>query len=63
MYIDKLDEILNKYNNTCHSRIKMKLVHVKPSPIITLVKKKMKKLLNSKLVTLLEYQNTKTFLQ
>ena len=63
MYIDKLDDIINKYNNTCHSTSKMKLVHVKPSPIITLVKKKMKKLLNSKLVTLLEYQNTKTFLQ
>ena len=31
MYIDKLDEILNKYSNTYHRRIKMKPVDVKPS--------------------------------
>ena len=29
VYIDKLDDILNKYNNTYHSTIKMKLVDVK----------------------------------
>ena len=26
MYIDKLDDIVNKYNNTYHSTIKMKPV-------------------------------------
>ena len=31
VYIDKLDEIVNKYNNTCHSTIKMKPGDVKPS--------------------------------
>ena len=31
MYIDKLDEILNKYSNTYHRTIKMKPVDVKPS--------------------------------
>ena len=31
MYIDKLEDIVNKYNNTCHRTIKMKLVDVKPS--------------------------------
>ena len=31
MYIDELDEILNKYNNTYHIPIKMKLVDVKLS--------------------------------
>ena len=30
-YIDKLDDIVNKYNNTYHNTIKMKLVDVKSS--------------------------------
>ena len=29
MYIDKLDDIVNKYNNTYHRTIKMKPAHVK----------------------------------
>ena len=29
VYIDKLDDTVNKYNNTCHSTIKMKPVDVK----------------------------------
>ena len=29
MYIDKLDDIVNKYNNTYHRTIKMKSVDVK----------------------------------
>ena len=29
VYIDKLDDIVNKYNNTYHSTIKMKPVDVK----------------------------------
>ena len=36
MYIDKLDDIVNKYNNTYHSTIKMKLVDVKSSTYINL---------------------------
>ena len=28
LYIDKLDEILNKYNNTYHKRIKMKPIDI-----------------------------------
>ena len=31
MYIDKLDDIVNKYNNTYHRTIKMKPVDVKRS--------------------------------
>ena len=31
MYIDKLDHIVNKYNNTYHRTIKMKPVDVKSS--------------------------------
>ena len=33
-YIDKLDDIVNKYNNTCHSTIKMKPADVKSSKYI-----------------------------
>ena len=60
VYIDKLDDIVNKYNNT-YSKNKMKLSDVKSNTYI--VKKLMMKILNLKLVILLEYQNTKTSLQ
>ena len=46
VYIDKLDDLVNKYNNTYHRTIKA--VNVKN--------------LNLKLVIMLENQNTKTFL-
>ena len=49
VYIDKLDDIVNEYNNTYHRTIKMpvdaKIIHV-----LTLVKKVMIKILNLKLV-------------
>ena len=31
VYIDKLDEIVNKYNNTYHSTVRMRPVDVNPS--------------------------------
>ena len=34
VYIDKLDDIVNKYNNTYHSTIKMKPVDVKSNTYI-----------------------------
>ena len=34
MYIDKLDDIVNKYHNTYHSKIKTKPVDVKSSTYI-----------------------------
>ena len=34
VYIDKLNDIVNKYNNTCHSTIKMKCVNVKSNTYI-----------------------------
>ena len=34
VYIDKLDDIMNKYNNTCHSTIKMKPVDVNQAHIL-----------------------------
>ena len=55
VYIDKLDDKANKYNNTYHNLIKMKPIDVKSSAYIALVKKLMKKILNLKLVILLEY--------
>ena len=51
---DKLDDIVNKYNNAYHRTIKMK-------PILTLIKEMIRKVLNLKLLILLEYQNIKIF--
>ena len=34
MYVDKLDDIVNKYNNAYHSRINMKPVDVKSNTYI-----------------------------
>ena len=41
VYIDKLDYIVNKYNNTYHSTIEMKSVDVKSSTYINSSKKKL----------------------
>ena len=62
VYIDKLDDIVNKYNNTYYKTIKMKPADVKPSTYID-SSKEILKVLNLKLLLYLEYQNTKTFLQ
>ena len=58
--VDKLDDIVYKYNNIYHTAIKMKPFDVKQTDILTLVKKLMIKILNLKLVVLLEYQNRKS---
>ena len=34
MYIDKLDDIVNEYNNTYHGTIKMKPVYIKDNAYI-----------------------------
>ena len=57
--IDKLSGIINEYNNTYHRTIKKKPADVKDN---TFVKYFMSKIINSKLVIILEYQNTKIFL-
>ena len=58
MFIDKLDDIVNKYNNKYHSQIKMKPAYVKlKTHLLPLVKKLMIKTPNLKLMILLEYQN------
>ena len=63
VYIDKLDHIVNTYHDTYHSTIKIKSVDVKSKHILTLVKTLMIKILNLKLVILLEHQNINIFLQ
>ena len=50
VYIDKLDNIVQKYNNTYHTSITMKPIDVKDSTYIDLKKKVMIKILNLKLV-------------
>ena len=59
VYIDKLDDIMNKYNNTYHRTIKTRPVDVKPS----IYKKILKKVLNLKLVIIFKYQIIKISLQ
>ena len=59
----KLDDIVNKYNNTYHRTIKMKPVDVKPNVYIDFNKKNNRKLLNLKLVIMLQYQNVKLYLR
>ena len=66
VYIDKLDDIIDKYNDTYHSTIKMKAVEVKLNTYLDcskVVKKLMIKILNLKLVIMLEYQNIIFFLK
>ena len=63
VYIDKLDNVVNKYNNTYHSTIKMKSVDVKSNTYSDSSEKLIIKILNLKLMILLEYQNIKIFLK
>ena len=63
VYFDKLNDIVNKCNDTYHGTIKMKPVDIKLNTYIELVKKLVIKILNLKMVILLEYQNIKTFEQ
>ena len=50
LFIENLSEIVNKYNDTCYSTIKMKTVDVESSTYISF-----------KLVITLKYQNIETF--
>ena len=50
VYIDKLDDIVNQYNNTYHRAIKIKPVHVKDNTYIDSSKELIIKILNLKLV-------------
>ena len=50
VYINKLDDIVNEYNNTYHTTIKMKPIAVKDNTYINTSKKVNIKILNLKLV-------------
>ena len=50
VYIDKIDDTVNEYNNTYHRTIKMKPIDVKIIHILIMVKKLMIKILNFMLV-------------
>ena len=60
VYIDKLDDIVNKYNNTCHSTIETKPVDVKSNTYIDSSKEingKNPKFKIGDLVTISKYKN------
>ena len=59
VYIDELDDIVDKYHNTYHITIKMKPVHVKSNKYIDV----MIQIQSVRLVIVLEYQNINIFLQ
>ena len=61
--IDKLDDAVNKYNNTYHGAIKMKPINVNSSKYISSRKEINDKDLKFKVCVLLEYQNIKIFLR
>ena len=61
VYFDVLDDIVNKYNNTVHRVIKMKPIDVTLDSYAEYNEDFNKKILNLKLVTMLEFKNTKTF--
>ena len=56
VYNDKLDDMVNKYDNTYHSTVKRKPFDLKSNTYINSSKEIMMKILNLKLVKLLEYQ-------
>ena len=61
VYIDKFDDIVNEYNDPYHRTTKMKLI-VKDNTYIDYIKRLMIKILNLKLLIMLEYQNKKNIL-
>ena len=62
VYIDKLDYIVNKYNNTYHRAIQIKLVDVKSSTYIVFSKENNDEDPKFEILILLEYQNIKIYL-
>ena len=61
-YFNVLDDIVIKYNNTVQKTIKMKSIDVTDDSYAEYNEDLTKKILNLKLVTMLGFQNTKTFL-
>ena len=63
MYIDKLNDIVNKYNNIYHTTIKKNPSVLNQAYILTLNKENNKEGSKLKIGVLLEYQNIETSLQ
>ena len=59
VYTDKLDDIVNEYNNTHHRTIKMKPIDVKDNTYIMSIKEDNDKHPKFKIGDHLEYQNIK----
>ena len=62
VYFNVLDDIVNTYNNTVHTTIKMKPIDVTGDCYAECNENPNKKILNLKLVIMLEFQNIKKFL-
>ena len=62
VYFDVLDDIVDKYNNAIHRTIKMKPIDVTNDYFAEYNEESNKKILNLKLVIMLEFLSTKTFL-
>ena len=62
VYFDVLDDIVDKYNNKVHKTIKMKPIDITDDSYAEQNENFNKKILNLKLVIMLEFQNIKTFL-
>ena len=63
VWIDKLDDIINKYNNTYHSTIKMKPVDVKQNTYISSSKEINDKYPKSQIGDIVRISKYKIFLQ
>ena len=61
VYIVKLDDIVNEYNNTIE-QLKSNLLMLEKIHILSLVKELMIKILNLKVVIIWKFLNTKIFL-
>ena len=61
VYFDVLDDIANRYNNTVHKTIKTKPIEVNDDSYAKYNEGFLKKIPNLKLLTMLEFQNIKTF--
>ena len=61
VYVDRLYDVVNEYNNSYHRTIKMKPVDVKDNTHIDFKKEANIKILNLKLASMSEFLNTKIF--
>ena len=63
MYIDKLGGRVKKYNKKYHTTFKISMLMQIQVNILILIEKVIRKILNLKLVIMLEYQNVTALLQ